>query len=222
MDFEFFELSSTLANMISITQSMFADAIIALQTQDVDLASDVVARDKEVDRLDLEIDEHCLRILALYDPKASQLRYVVAALRLIMDIERVADHCKVIAKQVKKHHCAPLVQSLPDLAEMAKMTANALTIAAEAFTEESIERAARVMDIDKEIDTIQSKVTKELLLFITANPDKGKLGIAMTNVVRRIARISDHSKNIAEAVHYVLDGTNIRHMDIKNEHNPAD
>jgi phosphate transport system protein len=222
LDFELFELTSMLANMIAITQSMFADAMLALREQDADLANDVIKRDKTVDRLDLEIDEHCLRILALFDPKAMQLRHVIASLRLIMDIERVADHCKVIAKQVRKHYCTPVVQSLPDLEEMIKLTSNALALAAEAFAEIDVAKAARVAQIDEEVDEVQSRVNRELVLFITANPDKAKLGVAMTNIVRRIARISDHSKNIAEAVHYVLDGTNIRHTESKNEHNTAD
>jgi len=208
---EFFELRTMIANMTNLTQSMFNDVIKAIIDQDADLAADVFCKDAAVDALDLQIDDRCLRILALYDPKAAELRYVVSVLRLIVDIERIGDHCKVMAKQVKKRYLAPIANKNSNFISMAEMAGDCLKLSVEAFFELDKEKAERVMDMATDVDSYQRKVMKELVEFITEDPANVKLGMSMNNIVRRIARVADHAQNIAEIAYYVIYGINIRH-----------
>ena len=104
---EYIQLKTMLASMCQLSTSMLQDATKALMTRDSELANSVIARDDEVDALDTSIDEHCLKMLALYEPKAVDLRFVVTALRIIVDLERVGDHCTSIAKEVKKLNQSP-------------------------------------------------------------------------------------------------------------------
>ncbi len=216
-DNDYLQLRTMIANMCHTVSSMFDDASKALLEQDTDLAANVVERDKEVDKLDLQIDNYCLKLLALYGPKAAELRYIVAALRLIVDIERIGDHCKVIAKQVRKHHYAPAIQYAEDFTSLITLTKQMLQDSVSAFFEQNVDKAVSVMLLDNDIDKIQSKISKEIVVAITEDISKVRLAVSLTNIVRRLERIADHAKNIAEVVPYVVNGTIIRHQDISTK-----
>lgn len=203
------------AAFMSVTAGeMYQEALRALASHDDQLATHVVERDKLVDMCELEIDEMCLKFLALYAPKAMELRYVVAVLRLIIELERVADHSKVIARQVFNYHCASLLPSLPDFECISSLTLKMLRQATDTFFETSIHQYDAIIETDKEVGRLQDQLNHSLVTLIKEDLGNIEGALALINVVRRVERIGDHAKNIAELAPYVASGQVIRHKDV--------
>lgn len=211
---EVLQVRTSIAQMGVAVDEMYRNALTALNEQDLAIAADVIKRDSEVDKLDVEIDDMCLKMLALYSPKASELRWLVAVLRIIIDLERVGDHCKVIAKQVKKHHFTPLIAAVPAFCEMAALTGRLLNDSLAAFFEKRSEYLFEIVETDKKIGSLQSIINKEMVALINRSPDMAKTAVALINVTRRLERIADHAKNIAETIPYINTGEIMRHKDI--------
>ena len=216
-DNDYMQLRTMLANMCHIVSSMLEDVSKALMEQDADLAAKVIERDKEVDALDLQIDDYCLKLLALYGPKAAELRYVIASLRLIVDIERIGDHCKYIARQVRKYHYAAAIQYAEDFTLLVSLTKRMLHDAAEALFEQDVDKALAVMILDNDIDNTKSKILKNIILTIPEDVSKVGIVTSFMNIVRRYERLADHAKKIAESVSYVENGTIVRHQETNVE-----
>ena len=205
------EISIKAAAMSVAAGEMYQDAIKALLNHDTELAADVIKRDSLVDMYELEIDEMCLKFLALYVPKAMELRYVVAVLRFIVEIERVADHSKAVCRQVRDYHCAALLPSLPDFEHILTLTLRMLREATDTFFERNDQKYEAIIETDKNVGQLQKSLNASLAELI--NVDSGNIGgaIILLNIVRRVERIGDHAKNIAELVPYVATGKVIRH-----------
>ena len=202
------------ASMSVTVGEMYQDAIKALLNHDADLARKVVERDRLVDIYELEIDEMCLRFLALYAPKAIGLRFVVAALRFIVELERVADHSKAVARQVIDHHCAALLPLLPDFEPILSLTMQMLREATDTFFEKDDQRYETIIETDKQVGQFQKNLNMGLAALISEDIGNIDGAIILLNIVRRVERIGDHAKNIAELVPYVASGKVIRHKEV--------
>ena len=216
-DNDFLQLRTMIANMCHMVLSMLEDTVKAIMEQDEDLAASVTARDKEVDALDLQIDNYCLKFLALYGPKAADLRTVVASLRRIVDIERIGDHCKFISRQVRKHHYAPAIQYTEGFNSLLTFTKQILQDAITAVFEENVEKAMVVISMDATIDKIYSSISKQLITGLAEDVSKARLIFSFINIIRRFERIADHATNIAETVPYIVSGALIRHNELNVE-----
>ena len=205
------------ASMSVTAAGMYQEAFQALTSHDINLARDVVDRDRLVDMYELEIDEMCLKFLALYAPKAVELRYVVAVLRFIIELERVADHSKVIARQVFDAHCASLLAHLPDFEAIYNLTMQMLRESTDTFFEKNDRRFDAIIETDKEVGRLQQQLNHSLVGLIKDDSSNIDGAIALINVVRRLERIGDHAKNIAELVPYISSGKVIRHKDVLAE-----
>jgi phosphate transport system protein len=201
------------AAMSVAADEMYQDAVTALSGHDAHLAAAVVRRDHLVDALELDIDEMCLKVLALHAPKAMDLRYVVAVLRLIIELERVADHSKVIARQVFNYHCASLLPALPDFNAIVELSQKMLRETMATFFEKNDRRYDVIIETDKEVGRLQKKLNHSLVALIKQDSSNVDGAIALINVVRRLERIGDHAKNIAELVPYIFSGKIVRHKD---------
>lgn len=201
------------ASMSVTSGEMYQDAIRALLSHDADLARRVVERDRLVDIYELEIDDMCLKFLALYAPRAMELRYVVAALRFIVELERVADHSKAVSRQVVDHHCAALTPLLPDLEPILTLTQQMLREATDAFFEKDDQRSEAIIATDKKVGQLQRSLNANLAQLIRDDPGNIDEAIILLNIVRRVERIGDHAKTIAELAPYVASGKVIRHKE---------
>jgi phosphate transport system protein len=208
---EYIQLKTMLAQMCQVATSMLQDATKALVTRDSTLADDVIARDDEVDALDTRIDEHCLKMLALYEPKAVDLRFVVPALRIIVDLERVGDHCTNIADEVKKLNQTPPVKPYIDLPKMAEGAAAMIQDAITAYFNKDMDTAMEIIRRDDMIDALDDRITEELLSYINADPANTRNIISRMFITRSIERIADYATNIAEMIYFMTTGEIIKH-----------
>jgi phosphate transport system protein len=203
-----------IAAMCELVTGMCREGIKALNTNDQQLADAVVTRDIKVDALELELEEMCLKFLALYAPKAFELRYVVAVSRLINDLERIADHSKSIARQVQAHYCAPILAELPDFVKMTDLADEMLAEAVEAFFKADSRKYAELREKDKIVGEFQRRLNQKLITIISGEVNQIDGAVSLLNVIRRLERIADHAKNMALMIPYIADGTVMRHKDV--------
>ncbi|MDR1041421.1 MAG: phosphate signaling complex protein PhoU [Deltaproteobacteria bacterium] len=199
------------AEMSSHVVEMFGGAVRAVTSHDLSLGGEVRDRDDMVDELEVELEAMCLTFLALYAPKAWELRYVAAVLRLICDLERVGDHSAIIASSVFRHSYLPLLESLPDFGKMADKAGRMLASAAESFFARDPGKYGELCGEDVEIGRFQSGLNKSLVGLITKEPAGAIDAVSLINDIRRIERVADHAKNIAALAPYVVNGTVARH-----------
>ncbi|MDR2140370.1 MAG: phosphate signaling complex protein PhoU [Deltaproteobacteria bacterium] len=206
MDMDIQAVKEKLAEMSSLVANMYLDALKSLNAHDEALAQSVIGRDTRADQLELEIDEMCLRFLARYSPKASELRFVVAILRLIVELERVGDHSKVMARQVAKRHLAPMLKALPEFQEISILPYQMLNEAMDAFLSGDAARYEVIIKTDETVGTLQNSLNESLVNLIKRDTSRTGPAISLINILRRQERIADHAKNIAELVPYVMSG----------------
>ncbi len=202
------------ASMSVTATEMYQWAIRAFLEHDTDLARQVVERDRLVDIYELEIDEMCLRFLALYAPKAMELRYVVTVFRFIMELERVADHSKAVCRQVLDYHLAALLPFLPDFEAMLNLTLSMIREATDAFFEKNDRRYEEIAKMDKEVGRLQRSLIAALLELIKNDSAHTEGAVVLLNIVRRVERIGDHAKTIAELAPYAATGRVVRHKEL--------
>jgi len=208
---EYIELKTMLASMCQVTTSMLQDVTRALVTRDSVLAESVIMRDDEVDALDTSIDEHCLKMLALYEPKAVDLRFVVTALRIIVDLERVGDHCTSIAEEVKKLNQSPPIKPYIDLPKMADAAIAMIQDAITAYFNKDVEAAIEIIRRDDVVDRFDDKITQDLLGYMNADLANSRNIFALMFITRSIERIADYATNIAEMIYFMATGEIIKH-----------
>ena len=194
------------AAMCELAVGMCGEGIKALNTNDQALAHNLVARDTQVDELEAELEEMCLRFLALHAPKAQELRFVVAVSRMISELERIADHAKAIARQVHEHYCAPVLALLPEFADMTELVGTMLAEAVEAFFKTDVRKYAELVEKDRAVDGLQTAINRRLVEIISGESRDIDGAVTLLNVIRRLERIADHAKNIARLIPYIAEG----------------
>jgi len=193
-------------------------AVQAIDKGDTDLAEKVIEADKEIDDMEVGIEEECLKILALHQPVAGDLRFIVAVLKINNDLERIGDLASSIAQRV---HYLKKILLLPVPFDLHGMTARVqwmLQKTLDAFVHQDIELALKVLKEDDEVDEIHRKCYKHVEnLLRDENATQGfQKVIRWLAVSRALERIADHTTNIAEDVIYMLSGQIIRHQHIEN------
>jgi len=222
MERELSNIKIKAASMSVTVGEMYHETIRALLNHETDLARRVVERDRLVDIYELEIDEMGLKFLALYAPKAQELRYVVAVLRFIVELERVADHSKAVCRQVLDHHCASLFPLLPDFELILTLTQQMLREATDSFFETDDQRHESVIEADKTVGRLQSSLNAALAALIREDPAHIEAALILLNIVRRVERIGDHAKTVAQLAPYVATGKVVRHKEVLTDANFAD
>jgi len=212
---EYVQLKGMLAEMATMASSMVSDSIKALVDRDTDLAEKVIDKDEHLDQLDVDIDEHCIRMLALFEPKAVDLRYIITATRIIIDLERVGDHCVSICRDVLKLNAEPQLKPYIDLPKMAEMAILMINDSLQAFFDGDTKLAFDVIKRDNNIDQLNDQVTRELLTYSMEDVKTLHSVLALMNVSRRLERVADHATNVAEMVYYMVEGKIIRHSYIE-------
>lgn len=191
--------------------SHVGDAIRGLVQRDVDLANRVVEADRAVNQMELAVDEQCIRVLALYQPEASDLRFVASALKMVTDLERIGDLAVNMAECVNVlagQAALPTEAAIPGLAEKA---GTMLTDVLDAFVENDAAKAEQIIAADAKLDEPVRRLCVEVKSEMGAAPETIDRGVALLFLAKHIERMADHVANVAEMVVYHVRGQDIRH-----------
>lgn len=207
---EFKELKSITAYVCNITQEMAETSFQAFINKDVEKAQYIMERDRELDDYSIKSDELCGKIIALYWPRGSDMRYLISTIKTASDFERIGDHCKKIGKQIRKLQNTPQVFERKSLIELFENVKDTVVKSCVAFYNLDKERAEEIITNDDKIDMLKSAAVKDILQFMSSSTENNvsylKSGINLINIARRLERMADHATNISEAVYYTVTG----------------
>jgi phosphate transport system protein len=199
--------------LAGVVEDALTQSVHALCDGHADLASEVQGEERAVDRWEVQIERECLKVLALHQPVASDLRRVAAVLKINGDLERISDLARNIAKRVRKLADDPRAFPIPpELETMALEALEQVHGSLDALTKSDADLARAVIAGDGRIDRHYRAVLKELKDEIRRDPDRLNTWLRLINTARNLERIADHATNIAEAVVYVREGDIIRHV----------
>jgi phosphate transport system protein len=197
--------------MGSLTETMIHIAIKALVDREVALTKGVYQQEEEVNRLQIEIDDQCLKMIALHAPAASDLRFITAAMKINSDLERIGDQAVNICQTTEYVLQEPVLKPLIDVPRMAQIASRMLKDALDSFVNRDENLARSVLVRDDEVDELKDQVFRELLTYMISDPATIKRAIDLILISRNLERIADHATNIAEDVVFVVAGKDIRH-----------
>lgn len=204
-------LHSRLMSVFGIVEQMIDKAVRGLCEQHLELASEVIATDDQVNQLEVEIEEDCLKILALHQPVAADLRRIATVLKINSDLERIADLACNIAERAQNMHEQPYFPIPDRLPEMVNLSKSMVRMALDAFVNSDTSLAKQVIVTDKKVDEYNLAVIEELQDLMVSDPKLVVAALHCFSGARHIERIADHAENIAEDVIYMIDGEIIRH-----------
>ncbi|MBL4771202.1 MAG: phosphate signaling complex protein PhoU [Planctomycetes bacterium] len=187
-------------------------SIIALSTQRADLAREVIAGDTEIDNAEVALEEECLKVLALHQPVAGDLRFVAACLKITNDLERIGDLAVSISKRALAIESADTAIAPPDLAKMTEATTAMLRATLEAFIAEDGQAARQVIQDDDLVDKLHRENLRGLMSRMESDSSSINGAMLYISVSRHLERIADHATNIAEDVIYLTEGIIVRHQ----------
>ena len=207
------KLRSCLLEMGGLVEDQITQAIRSLTERDPVLARATVERDHTVNRLDVEIDELSMKLIALHQPAARDLRLITTALKITTDLERIGDLATHIAERAIELAAEPPVKPYVDIPRMAALASSMVHRSLDAFVREDVELALEVCSSDDAIDRMHDQLFRELLSFMADDPQAISRTMRLLFVSKYLERIGDHATNIAEMVIFLVRGTSIRHMD---------
>ena len=186
-------------------------AVLAVEKNDADLAERIINSDYEIDEKEVEIEEECLKVLALYQPVAIDLRFLIAVIKINNDLERIGDQAVNIAERVAVTSKRDPVDFFFDYAVMGEKAETMLKMSMESLINMDDDIAFKVLTLDDEVDQIKADVYDRIKKAIGEHPDKTGYLINLFLISRHIERLADHTTNIAEEVIYLIEGEIIRH-----------
>lgn len=192
-------------------EAQIAESMRALTERDSALAEHVKAADAEVNRLEVEIDEKCRRILALRQPAASDLRLITTALKIVTDLERIGDLAVNIAERALDLNQVPPLKGYVDLPKLSGLAEQQVKLALDAFVSSDPAKAEDVLHGDDLLDALYIKIFNELLAYMMEDSKNIRRATALMFIAKHLERIGDHAMNLAEMVIYMVKGTDIRH-----------
>ncbi len=212
-DEELRKLHEKLLEMGGLIEKQIATALDALVQRDDSLARLTIEQDHAVNRLDVEIDDMCLRLLARYQPAARDLRLITTALKITTDMERIGDMAVNMCERALELNQEPPLKPFIDIPRMVDIALGMLRESLNAFVREDVELALKVCRDDDQIDALTHQVFRELLSYMMEDPHSITRGIRLMFVAKYIERIADHATNIGEMVVFMVKGKSIRHLD---------
>ena len=192
-------------------------AMKAIETRDGELAKKIIDKDYEIDEAEIEIEEECLKILALHQPVAVDLRFLSAVIKINNDLERIGDEAVNIAERVLIIAKRPKLDIAFDYSVMAEKTQTMLKCSLDAVVNMDLDMAVKVCISDDEIDDLQNKAYDVIKQAIKDNPERIAYLINLLLISRHLERIADHATNIAEEVVYMIEGEIVRHGRLETE-----
>ena len=210
-DEELKHLKQRLLHMADLAQEMVGLAVKALAERKDALAEEVFTLEDEVNHIEIEIEEEALRLLAIRQPAAGDLRLLTAILKINNDLERVADQACNISELALDLLKQPLLKPLIDIPHMASLAQKMIKNSLEAFVNQDPALAKQVCLDDDGVDSLNDQIFRELLTYMMEDPKSIKRAVDLILVSRNIERVADHATNISEDVIFIVEGKNIKH-----------
>ena len=205
-------LANAVAQMGGLAESQFANAIEAIAKRDTALAETVIAADERLDQLQAKVEEQAIRVLALRQPIASDLRATMASIRTAYELERIGDLAKNIGKRAMILNREPPIRLTQSLARMGRQALSQLKQVLDAYSAKDAAAAENVWMHDEEIDGLYNSLFRELLTYMMEDPRTIGHCAHLLFVAKNIERVGDHATNIAETVYYLASGTNLNSL----------
>lgn len=210
-DDELAELKAKLVRMAGLAEDQIDKALAALLNRDSEQARQVIERDHQVNALDVEIDEECIRLLALHQPAARDLRLVTTAMKISTELERISDLAENICERTIELNEEPQLKPYIDIPRMGNSARMMVKESIDAFVKDDSTLARKVLTEDDLVDDLMEQVFRELLSYMIEDPHAISRAIRLSFIAKYLERVADHATNIAELVVYLVEGKIIRH-----------
>ncbi len=219
-ELELEKLKERILAMGGFVEDSIRKSIKALVERDRELAIKVIEGDAIVNNFDVEIEEECIRLLALWQPTGSNLRFVTTAIKIITDLERMGDLAVDICERAMELLDEPPLKPYIDIPRMAEASQKMLKDSLDAFVAGDADLAMSVCAADDFVDNLNRQIFNELLVYMLQDPKNISRAVRLTYITKYLERIADHATNIAEMVVYMVKGKVIRHMacETQNKH----
>lgn len=204
-------LTSTFNHMGVRARAMVGEAVRALQERDPELARRVIAADRELDRLELELDRLCLTILARRAPVGEDLRFVTAVLKAVTDVERIGDLAVNISERALDLMSRPGIEPSAEVDLLARSATELVDKALYAFRNRDSAEARALYALDQAVDAHNRSAFRHLIHLTQLHPDQFERALALSSVCRHLERIGDHAVNVGERVIFLVEGEEVRH-----------
>jgi phosphate transport system protein len=211
LDHDLDRVRQMLLRMGGMVEGMAAKATQALLERSARLCTEVIDGDREVDQLEIEIDEACHSILGRKQPTAVDLRFLVAVMKINSDLERIGDSAVNIAQSVEQINDQPPLKPYIDLPHLSELVQKMVRNSLDAFVRKDVQLATEVCSSDDEVDGLYKQIFRELLTYMIEDPKTVSRALHLLLISRNLERIADHATNIAEDVIYYVEGRDIRH-----------
>ncbi len=208
---EITNLKKLLLEMAGSVEEMIAKSIKALKEKNMILAEEVIKSDDKINKMEIEIDKLCIKILALYHPEAEDLRTVTMIMKINNDLERIGDHAVNISEKAIYLADKPPVKPLIDIPKMAEKAMEMLRESLDSFVNKNEELAVQVCKKDDEVDLLETQVIRELITYMIADPTVIDRAIYLILLARDLERVADLTTNIAEDTFYIASGKVLKH-----------
>src|SRR5258706_4215462 len=205
------DVRTTLLSLGGRMETEIALSMRALAERDSKLAEQVIAQDREVNRLEVEIDEACRKLLVLRQPAASDLRFITTALKIVVDLERIGDLAVNVAERAIDLNQSPPLKPVHDLTKLAELCQQQGRAALDAFVDGNVEKAEQVIKNDDLVDSVYHNLFNELIALMMEDPRNIRRANSLLFVAKHLERLGDHATNVAEMVIYMVRGTDVRH-----------
>ncbi|HLN23463.1 MAG TPA: phosphate signaling complex protein PhoU [Patescibacteria group bacterium] len=216
-DEELAHLTNMIARMGGLAEAQLDGAIQALVKRDSDLAGKVIASDIKVDELEHEVHSFTVRLLALRQPVAHDLRLIVGALKISGDLERIADYAANVAKRALVLNQLPPVKPTAGVPRLGRLVQEIVKEVLDAYVEQDNDKAIKVWKQDEEVDDMYTGLFRELITYMMEDPRNITACIHLMFIAKNIERIGDHATNVAETIHFMVEGRPIRELRPKGE-----
>ncbi|MDY0188067.1 MAG: phosphate signaling complex protein PhoU [Syntrophus sp. (in: bacteria)] len=207
------ELKDGLLYLGGLAENAIKNALQALVERNSELARMVIADDAAIDQLDSENEDRCIRILALRQPAARDLRFIATAIKINGHLERIGDMAVNIAEKVLLLNEEPQLKPYVDIPRMAEITQKMIRQSLDSLIREDVDLADQVRREDENVDNLNEQVFRELLTFMIQDPRTIRTALLIMQIAKNLERISDHAEGIADMVIYLVTGKSVRHND---------
>ena len=206
------EIKNRLIYLGALTERAIERSVRALLERDSELARQVICEDDQIDALDVELEERCIRLLALRQPAARDLRFITTAIKINGHLERIGDMAGNIAEKAIILNEVPQIKPYIDLPRMAEISRGMIRDSLDALVHGNIAQARKVREEDDTIDQLNEQIFRELLTFMLEDPRKIHASLYIMQISKSLERISDHAAGIADMVIYMVTGQSVRHQ----------
>ncbi|MBI5187467.1 MAG: phosphate signaling complex protein PhoU [Nitrospirae bacterium] len=213
-DDELKALKERVLKLGSIVENAIRDSVRSLVERDSSLAREVIKKDHQINALEVETDEECIRLIALRQPKAGDLRFITTTMKIITDLERMGDLAEDICERAIELNEEPQLKPYIDIPRMAEIAQGMVRDSLDAFVRGCTKLPYEVIKRDDGVDNLTVQVFNELLFYMIQDPHTTSRAVKLTYIAKYLERIADHATNIAEMVIYMVEGKIIRHMEI--------